>query len=527
MRRDWKFIGAIAALTIIAVVRVGSTNRVFSETLDEPVHVAAGYHWLTERDYRMDLNHPPLARILFALPLRLAGIPKPPPINDVEQGNFLFYYGDRYEKNLARARHGNLVLLIVAIVAIALWTRRTFSPGVAILAVAMFTTLPPILGHAGQATTDLAIAAAMPLALLAFERFLERRTLKHAVWLGVTLAIGVLMKFSFIVFFPVCAAVVWLVKRYPLPRVSHVFAIAATAFFVIWAGYKFDVARPVEAEKTASFYLQMSVPGPLRPFMHWVATSVPLPAPALPIGIALVKVHDMSGHLTYLLGQQNAEGWWYYFPVVFFYKTPIPFMILAAWGMFLAIRRRIGIEHALMPVAIMLVAMTTSINIGLRHLLPIYVSLSILAAFAVVEIWRNAKDAFGRLTLLALLGWLFIGVAADHPDYLAWYNEAAGPTPSRIAVDSNLDWGQDVLRLERAVREMKIDFVWIAYSTNARFEHHAIRGDGLPPFRKVHGWVAIGETPLRMAEQEGGYDWLNIYRPVRRIGKSIRLYKIP
>ncbi|HUP61805.1 MAG TPA: glycosyltransferase family 39 protein [Thermoanaerobaculia bacterium] len=521
------FIAAITALTLITIVRVASTHRVFSETLDEPVHVAAGYQWLTAK-YRIDLHSPPLGRILSGLSLRLAGVPAPPPGTEVEQGNFLFYYGDRYEKNLARARMGTLVWLIVAIVTLAAWARRTFSPAVAIVAVALFTTLPPILGHGGLATNDIALVATLTLALFACERFLEARTIGHGALLGVAIGAGVITKFSFIAFFPPCALVLAVVrwKRGPWAWRAALVAVAA-AFVTIWAGYQFEVARPATIHPDAMFVFRFAAPARLSDFAGWAAAHVPIPAPGLLTGLGMVKLHEQAGHLSFLLGKHSETGWWYYFPVVFFFKTPIPFLLLAAWGTVLAVRMRKGIEHVLMPLAMLLVVMPASLNIGLRYLLPAYVSLSMIAALAVVEIWRRAADAFSRAALAGVLTWLFIGVAVRHPDYLAWFNELARPVPSRIAVDSNLDWGQDVLRLAREVRARNIDSLWTILSTNAQLERHGIRAQPLPPGHHVRGWIAVGETPFRLLEQHGGYKWLSAYRPVMQIGGSIRLYWIP
>ncbi|MFP5245372.1 MAG: glycosyl transferase, partial [Thermoanaerobaculia bacterium] len=151
MQRDWRYAAAIAVLTIVACVRVASTHRVFSEVLDEPAHIAAGFQWFYG-EYWLDSSHPPLARILGALPLRLAGFPRPEGSDMVTQGNNLLYYGGRYEKTLARTRIAMLPLLIAAIIATAALARRAFSHPVAIAAVALLTTLPPVLGHAGVVT---------------------------------------------------------------------------------------------------------------------------------------------------------------------------------------------------------------------------------------------------------------------------------------------------------------------------------------------------------------------------------------
>jgi 4-amino-4-deoxy-L-arabinose transferase-like glycosyltransferase len=207
MRRDWTFIAVMAALTLVALVRVASTHRVFSATVDEPAHLASGYEWFSGK-FTTDMTHPPLARVLGALPLRLQGLPDPKPTGMIDQGNQLLYHGDRYVKNLARARMGNLVLLALAIVTVAAWAYRLFGREVAMISVAIFTTIPLILGHAGLLTTDLSVAATIPLALLALDMYLESPAWKRTIFLGVAIALGVLSKFSFFVFFPPAALVV-------------------------------------------------------------------------------------------------------------------------------------------------------------------------------------------------------------------------------------------------------------------------------------------------------------------------------
>ncbi len=535
------YIAAIALLTLLAVVRVASTHRKLNATNDEPVHLAAGWMWLSGS--YTDLGHPPLARVLSALPLRMAGLPDPPASGDTARGHFLLYHGDRYLKNLARARIGNLLLLIVAILAVAEQARRAFGQAAAIWATALFTNLPPILGHAGVITTDMAATATLPLALLALDRFLESPTVKRGALLGAAIGAGVLAKFSFLVFFPATALVLLgsarlartrrasrpavLTAAHDAPPVRAgrpLPAVALVAFLVTWAGYQFDFRPISKVFPGASFFVQMMVPEPARAAVRAFSDNVPIPAPALPVGIGILKQHDKDGHFTNFLGQTGTKGWWHYFPVVVFFKTPIPFLLLTLVGAFLAFRARRGIEHALIPMVILLVAMTGSINIGVRHVLPMYASLAVIAGFATVELWRRARGPFAQLGMTALLAWLFLGVATQHPDYLPWFNEAADGKPWRIATDSNLDWGQDVLRLEKVMRELKIERVWIRYSTGAALQHHGIAHDPLPD-HPVSGWIAIGETPASFFPDR--IEWLTRYEPVRRVGKSMRLYYVP
>lgn len=514
------YLAALAALALIAVVRVASTHRVFNATLDEPTHLVAGWQWIGGND-QIDYSHPPLARVLAALPLRFLDIPDPPTgLGATHAGNYLLYYGDRYLKHLARARIGNLLLLIVAICAVAAQANRAFGRGVSVVATALFTTLPPVLAHAGLATTDMAITAAIPLSLFALDLYLEKATAWRAVFLGGAIGFGVLGKFSFLLFFPVAAIVLIVVRKKAAALLPHAKAllVVATAFVVIWGGYRFDVSPIGDYFYGAAFFAEHAVPKSMQTEARWFADHVPIPAPGLAAGLAMLMYHDKGGHLAYLFGETSETGWWYYFPVVLFFKTPLPFLILTAIGIVLMIRRRLAVEHVLMPLAILLVAMTGSINIGVRHVLPLYGSLAIVAAYAGFTLRR-------RIATWALLCWLVVGVAAAHPDYLAYFNEAAGKNPARIAADSNLDWGQDLLRLERVARELKMQKVWVLYSTSALYEYHAIPAHALPDFQRVSGWVAVGETPMALWGDR--FAWLDAYEPVRRVGKSMRLYYVP
>jgi len=531
MQRDWTFAAVVAALTLIAVIRVASTHRVYSATVDEPIHLASGYEWF-KGDFTLDMTHPPLARVLGALPLRLEGVPDPQPTGMVDRGNQLLYDGNRYGKHLARARMGNLILLILATVAVAAWARRLFGREVAMLAVAIFTTIPLVLGHAGLLTTDLSVAATIPLALLALDLFLESPTWKHTAFLGIAIGLGILSKFSFFVFFPPTALAVFFVKcdwgQTPITLKRLVVAVGV-AFLVAWAGYRFDVGRPADVVDRGADILEWAAPKPLKPLAR-VLARMPVPAPAVPLGLAQVRLHEAGGHGAYLLGKESRHGWWYYFPVVFFYKSPLPWLILVAWGAALLVRgyrQQGGLQLVLIPIVMLLMAMTASLNIGARHILPIIPPLAIVSAYAAVHIWRTSRDAFGRAVLVALLAWLFVGVGKEHPDYLPWFNEAARPNPSWFAADSNIDWGQDVLRLARVVDEMHIDHLHSAFMNSTRLGEHGVHTTGLVPHQPVSGWVAVSENYLRFGEANGDYDWLRTYRPVRIVGKTIRLYHIP
>jgi hypothetical protein len=166
------------------------------------------------------------------------------------------------------------------------------------------------------------------------------------------------------------------------------------------------------------------------------------------------------------------------------------------------------------------------INIGVRHVLILYPLLSMAAAQLVLAAWQGAgRTGAIRPVMAALLIWQVLIPWAVHPDYLAYFNVLAGGHPEAITVDSDLDWGQDLRRLEIAVKRLKVGSLWLAYRGNVDLTQ-----EDLPPFRalppgtRVTGWIAV--SMLARAESGEGYRWLDRYAPVARIGKTIDLYHI-
>ena len=158
----------------------------------------------------------------------------------------------------------------------------------------------------------------------------------------------------------------------------------------------------------------------------------------------------------------------------------------------------------------------------------------LLAALEPVGLWNVAKPKYaGPAIVLVLLAWQLISSVRAHPDYLAYFNEFAGPHPERILLDSDLDWGQDLLRLSTALQQRHVDQVSIAYAGSSKLD---LSQFGLPPFQVLAphqpatGWIAISLLKLKVGapgQPDDGYAWLEAYQPVALVGRSIRLYYVP
>ncbi|HYH10335.1 MAG TPA: glycosyltransferase family 39 protein [Thermoanaerobaculia bacterium] len=499
----WLWVGLVIAVTL---VRVATTHRVFSQTFDEPYHLIAAYDVLTKRDYGADPQHPPM-RAIFALPF----VHEPDPQGDVvTRGNTLLLRNDRYTQNIARARLGNLLFVAIGVLTAAVWGRRVLGPAGGLAAAIAYASVPSILAHGGVATTDMAGAATLPLALLALDVLLERTTWRNTLLLGAAMGFALLSKFSFLMFFPAGALVLFVARR-RFPVVQLLVATLVCAFLA-WAAYGFTFGTMQSVDGRAREMANEVLQAP------WIA-DIPVPAPRMFTGVLEVKRHDVRGHTAFLLGETSEKGWWYYFPVALLYKTPIAFLLLALLG------ARRAFVPLLIALAILGAAMTSHINIGVRHVLPLYAPLAICVAAAVLH-WR-------RWIVVPLMAWLVVGVALAHPDYLPWFNALAGNQPERVLNDSNLDWGQDVLRLVRHARKEKIPHI-----TTSLLGTTPLDRIGLPPrselqaLQPAHGYVAISEGHIalgRAMSPEIG-KWLDDLfgnRPYRRIGKTIRLYQLP
>lgn len=585
--------GLVAIIAIAACARVAATWRVFSQTVDEPIHVAAGHQWLREGRYDLDVEHPPLARILFALD----AWDTPAEGSHVARGNQLFWRDGRYLTNLARARAGNLPFLVLAVLVVYFWSAATPVAALAgkaktgLIAAALFACLPPVLAHAGLTTTDMAVTATTIAALYALARFLDDPSWSRAALLALAIAAGVLSKFSFLLFFAV-GALVLVVFQLRRVRWARLMLVVPVVLFLILAGYRFrsgsmekaregklvtgsaadraaryakvpgyewvradlierfhrDAARAegagvrnidfVDWAKAAGYPSPLAgrsgrdtmagapeleppvLTEPLRAAWRRYVVRSNVPAFEFLLGVQYVRMHSAMGHgEAWLFDRNRSDGFWYYFPVVLFFKTPLPFLILAIIGLGILARRAPAL--ALIPLAILGAAMTTRINIGVRHVLPVYPFLAIAAAVAVVTLWRHTRA--GRAFAAVLLLWFVIGTTLAHPDYLPWFNEAAGRHPERVAADSNLDWGQDLLRLADVMQNQPLH---IGYFGSADVSRHLPQARALDPARCTTGRVAVSEM-IYLRHRDRELRWLTRFDPVRRVGASIRLYDVP
>ena len=225
-------------------------------------------------------------------------------------------------------------------------------------------------------------------------------------------------------------------------------------------------------------------------------------------------------------------------PVLLAVKLPIAILLLLA----AALRYQPDPAHAAWPIsiawcppaAILAVAVTANINIGLRHILPAFPFIAVLAAAGVAALLKDASTrTWARVALVFALGWLTVSSVAAHPDYLPYFNAFAGSHPESIVADSDLDWGQDIKRLGRRLQELgapSVAFTPSAYTSFASL--------GFPPVTPNQiegpspGWNAVGLSHWKLyrlgLQLQDIHErvWVDDLRPVEQVGKSILLFYV-
>jgi len=539
---DKHFVALCLSLIGIACTRVIATYNCLSLTTDEPDDFTSGLEFLSRHAYTYNIAHPPLSRLFQALGPYLAGARLPNQPGSLLHPLDLIALTGHVERTIFLMRLGNLPFFILACLVVCGWSWHAFGKPIAVVATCLYTLLPAPLADAGLATPDMALGATVGAAVFAAVLWVEKPTWLRALIMGVFTAAACLSRFTALGYIPGCLGLAlsfFLVVERPgwrcilvlaKLRVATLAFAALTAATLIWAGYWFSAGR-FPSHRLGLGYLP--------------------PAPEFFAGVMTSLTHNTGGHGSYLLGHFSWEGWWCYFPIALAVKTPIAFLVLAALGFYACLRNRFHLLY-LLPVAftlgILLPALRSHIDIGIRHIEPIWVGLSIIASLGLRQLLLWARTGVASmLSGGALLTWMVISVACHHPDYVAYFNAFAGKTPEQFLVDSNYDWGQDLKLLAERLNRLRVQNVSLAITQDAGYgppTNYAYLQDwyGLPHAQKVStcvplpGWNVVSTTVERSLSHWAGTRyyrgpgmpaaWYELIAPTERIGPLL-LYDIP
>ncbi|MFH1656292.1 MAG: glycosyltransferase family 39 protein [Candidatus Nealsonbacteria bacterium] len=602
-----------SALLIIMIGMALFSMKEDTLTFDETAHIGAGYSYLSQRDMRMNPEHPPLIKDLSAVPLMFLNLNFPGEHSSWVQNEpiqwwtqfdfatqFIYNSGNNPDIILFASRIPMLLVLLLLGFFIFRWTKETFGNNAGLMALFLFSFSPTFLAHGRLVTTDVGAATAIFIATYYFIKFLKENTKKNLIKSGIVLGLAFLVKFSTILIIPLFGILVllWSILTFGdkkdrqkndnkitditkvkingfkefiitfLRYTGYSVLIGLIALFVIWVAYSFHTLgyppeKQLENTKTT---IEKPDNDALYKTTIWMSDK-PILRPMAQYMLGLIMVFERSdgGNTTYFMGEISADAWKSYFPVVYFVKAPLPFHIFTLLTLIslLYIFKKllwqkpilksisnwaklhiVEIASLIFIAIYWAVSLSSNLNIGVRHLLPVFpFTMLLVGGHTAVWITTAGFSKLKKAVLAWLLLWQAYSVISIYPHFLAYFNEfVGGPNKGYLyAVDSNLDWGQDLKRLSNWMNENNVNKIYIDYFGGGNLDYYlgdryeGWSGQRSPEEIKRGSYIAVSVTQLQggrgIAKSDytnptDYYNWLDNYDLVEKIGYSIFIYYI-
>lgn len=463
-------------LALYWLIAVGGV-RDKSVTFDEIAFVTGGYSYWALDDYRLSPEGGILPQRWAAWPLTFGHYRFPSPdqpawrTSDAWEIGHQFFYelGNDSRSMLLMARSMIAVLGMGLGLLVYFWSRHLFGPAGGMISAVLFAFCPSLLANGALVTADLAFTLCLTLSAWCLWNLVHDVTPKTVLGSSLAMSALFLSKVSAILIIPmgVIMFCVRLISKKP-PQKHHLFKLAAAGVVhiavvavVIWASYGFRYSAYQDAQagrdqmKEGRWEVLLKNSGVTGPVVDFARRHQLLPESYL-YGFEYALKYT-GNRRAFLNGRYSAEGWLYFFPYTFLVKTPLSFFVLLALGFFAVIKKGKQSLPDLYPTAplwILLIvywdfALTSSLNIGHRHILPVYPALIILAGAC--AFWFKTEYRIARAAVVLSLFTFAVESLSVYPNYLAYFNSLAGGPRNgyRRMVDSSLDWGQDLPGLKR------------------------------------------------------------------------------
>jgi hypothetical protein len=523
-------LACVAGLTVAFLAQAVFSARQKSITKDEYVYLAAAVAETQFADYGLLPQQPPFSKIVSGLSLRPLDLEVKEYAGAGRGAKYVYAHkllrqnqDKLYDITLAaRLPH----ILLGAFLGIGIWyvTRRIFGPIAGMGALVLYSTDPSVLAHTRLLHTDADPSALGFLAIAGLVFALgSKPSWRLPLVTAVFLTLALLAKYSSLLLllaFPAIAALGLAASHRTGKQSGHAWGGHSRSH--IWHNFlRVGVCLAILAPLIAVVAYRGQI--------AWYFK-----------GLGMVLEHSRSGHLAYLMGEWSTQGWWYYFPVALAVKSPVPLLLLAVAGIAYIALRFPGREgaHGMMFIVAFSIwlagAMASSVNIGIRHILPAYVFLFVFAGAGVQAL---AKNRIGRIALGGLLAWTAVSAVRTYPDYIAYFNElAGGPSGgARYLVASNLDWGQEIISLKRYMDEKGIPEIaihTIGAPIPSIYGIKTVRISDATPSPDTPVYLAMGATYVSRlrdrdpADREEMRSFLSDSEELITLGHSLTVYRV-
>ncbi len=514
-------------------------------TFDEPAHIAAGLSYAGFKDLRYNPEHPPLVKFLSGLSLRLfyqdlrfdlneEVMDKPLENNPYVLGEQLFKDND-VKRLLIGARLPSMAIALLGIFLIFQFAREiTNSSRRALFPTALFAFELNVLANGALVTTDMALA----IFWLGFAYFWRRywqnqKSRKNTDLLvaGLFFALTLLSKYSAVFIFPltVLASFPWWWRKWKNLFIS-IMVVGGIGWLGIWLFY-LPFGQPSFIWQDLP-EVQQALQEVKSPFLNQLIEYLPLPS-YYRYGLQLINHHEAVGQLQFLAGKIGQFNWWWFYLLTFISKTSIVFLGLLGFSVFYFFRRQnkknfpTTIFFLLLMLSYLLLCMNSSMAFGMRILLPLIIFGSLLISTH-LDWLKNQQLA------VMIIFFYFLLSLARFPYYFSTVNLMTEVLVDKhqVFIDSNLDWGQDLLRLKKWADQHQLKKITVINHGSLSPEIFGFDQQELSTILKQQGVVAISATRLNLPASiinESGkvqqvnkpYDFLFQFRQIEQIGSFL------
>jgi 4-amino-4-deoxy-L-arabinose transferase-like glycosyltransferase len=480
------FVTVLAGLLLaLMAILAGGAALGESVTVDEVSHIGAGVSYLQKLDLRMNFEHPPLVKVLAAIPLVIRGVRAdynhiswtisdkilPSFLGQWVFGEWLLERWNDTKTVLAWARLPMLLLMLGLGVAVYVCARRLGGPWGGLLCMSLFVSTPTFLAFGPLVHTDIAVALFSLLTLWTFASVWHEPRPKNVSLFGLNLAGALLSKFTtgilFLAFVAFALSLRWRTapglpvqkeeaRKWRSARWRATLQGILCAAVLVYVFYLvFSWHQP-----TSALYRLGS--GPVALFFRRAL----LPPLLYLRGVLWVLLS--SKRPTFILGHTYSHGVWFYFPVVFAVKSPLGFLILLPLSLLMAaVRKRRGAGGApaiaaelalhwrVLWVSLLVftgICLLSPLDISIRHFSVPLVLLILLLAPVPRVLGGPARSGLsvGSVLVAALAASCLFAVVRAHPYYFPFINSLSVGRPAYTLVnDSNVDWDQSLPEVRR------------------------------------------------------------------------------
>lgn len=559
----WAVYIAILLLAWLAV-ELCLAGRQQSATYDEADHIFAGYRYWMCSDYASNFETPPMVKLVSTIPLPFQKVRVPVPlcgathstISDLsdlaDAGAFL--YANDADSILFQTRVFASLFTLVLGALLFESTYVMFGVEPALIALTIFAFEPNVLAHGFLVTTDMGLACCLYATVYAFYLYLEKGTKRWLVATGIMAGTVLAVKHSGLIIFPVLLtlALAELVGgKMPtsadkLATSNRFVSMASTLVFVsliayvtLWAFYGFRFAgQPHASVMSYASHVEDNSTAKLLTNLFLGSLRAHLLPEAYLFGFKHVISTLRGGGPIFVFGKTYPTGKWFYFPAVLLIKSTLGFLFLLFLGTLALIlaqgkHRRALSMLTIPPLLFLILCLPAKLNIGIRHVLPVYPFFIVLASAGA---WEFCKYRSGKYIVVSLIGLHAVSSLGSFPNYIPYSNEMFGGTTRtyRVLSDSNVDWGQSLKAIKNYVQKNAVKDCWLAYPLSAPPGYYQTGCRFLPaPYGShddmsgpdVEGTLLIGTWELLGPEELNPYARFRYVAPVANIAGTVLVFR--